>query len=95
MSKKNAMIQKAEARLDQVNAEIDRLKAKADEVEADTRLEAKRELDELKSKRDEFAAKASELRDATESALTDVANGFERAWASLSDSVKRAAERYG
>ena len=94
MSKKDAMIQKAEARLDQINAELDQLKAKARAAGADAKLEVQRELDDLQSKRDAFATKVTKLRDSGESALGDVADGFERAWTSLSDSLKRASARF-
>jgi chromosome segregation ATPase len=88
------MMEKAEARLEQLNAEVKRLRAKADEANADVKLEVQRELTDLDEQRSLFEKRVDELRDASEEALVDLSDGFERAWSTLSNSLERAAARF-
>ena len=92
--KKDAMLEKAEARLKQIDAEVDRLKAKADEAEADQKLAIQKRLDEIDEQRKSFKTRVQEIRDAGDDALQDLSNGFERAWSELTDAVGRASARF-
>jgi len=94
MSKRDAMIQKAEARVAQIDAEVQRLRAKAEEAEADYRLQLERQLDELRDQRAALQAKVDEIRRAADDALNDIADGFERAWSSISESLRKARSRF-
>jgi chromosome segregation ATPase len=94
MSKKEAMIQKAEARRAQIDAEVQRLKAKVDEAEADYRLHLERQLEELRGHRAELESTASRIREAADDALNDISDGFERAWATMSESLRKAKSRF-
>jgi uncharacterized coiled-coil DUF342 family protein len=94
-NKKDAMLEKAEARLKQIDAEVDRLKAKADESEADQKLKVQQRIDDLNEKRQAFRDKVQEIRDAGDDALTDLSHGFEQAWSTLRDAAGRAGARFG
>jgi predicted nucleic acid-binding Zn-ribbon protein len=93
-NRKDAMLEKADARLKQVDAEIDRLKAKADEAAADQKLAVNKQLNDLEEQRQFLNSRVQAIREAGEDALTDLSDGFERAWAALSDAVGKARSRF-
>ena len=92
--KKDAMLDKAEARMKQIDAEVDRLKAKAEEAEADHKLEVENQLSELKTRRREFSERVDALKEAGDDAITDLGKGFEQAWSTLSDAMGKAKARF-
>ena len=94
MSRKEAMIEKAEARMAQLDAEVSRLRAKAEEADADLKLKVQEELDEVKRHRRTFENRIGEIRQAGEEALVDLSDGFERAWSTLTNHLERAAGRF-
>lgn len=94
MGRKEAMIEKAEARMSQLNAEVSRLRAKAAEADADLKLKVQEELDAVKRDRRAFENRIDEIRHAGEEALVDLSDGFERAWSTLTNHLERAAARF-
>ncbi|WP_163558212.1 coiled coil domain-containing protein [Halomonas sp. NO4] len=94
MSNREVYEQKLQAKLDEWQAEIDKLKARARGAEADARIEHEKEIDDLEARRDEARQKLSELREAGDDAWEDVKAGAERAWDSLSESLKNARSRF-
>lgn len=94
MTTKDAMLEKAEARLKQIDAEIDQMMAKAAAAEADAKLMMEQEIANVKEKRTAFRNRVAELKIASEDASNDLREGFERAWSSLSDALGRAAARF-
>jgi DNA repair exonuclease SbcCD ATPase subunit len=94
MTTKDKMLEKAEGRLKQIDAEIDRMLAQAAATEAEARLAMEREIAAVEEKRTAFRNKVSELKAATDDASDDLREGFERAWASLSDALGRTAVRF-
>lgn len=94
MTKKEAMIEKAEARLSQLDAEVKRLRAKSEVANAELKLKVQEELAEVKRHRRTFENRIDEIRQAGEDALVDLSDGFERAWSTLSNHLERAAARF-
>ena len=94
MTKKEAMIEKAEARLSQLDAEVKRLRAKSEVANAELKLMVQEELAEVKRHRRTFENRVDEIRQAGEDALVDLSDGFERAWSTLSNHLERAAARF-
>ncbi|MGE0624819.1 MAG: hypothetical protein AB7I04_17545 [Pseudomonadales bacterium] len=94
MTKKEAMIEKAEARLSQLDAEVKRLHAKSEVANAELKLKVQEELAEVKRHRRTFENRIDEIRQAGEDALVDLSDGFERAWSTLSNHLERAAARF-
>lgn len=93
-ARKDAMLDKAEARLKQIDAEAARLKAKADETRADRRLGLQERLHELKKQRRSFSSQVKELRQASDDALGDLNAGIERAWTEIRNATSRAGDRF-
>ena len=93
-NRKDAMLEKAEARMKQIDAEVDRLKAKAQEADADRKLELERQLSDLMGKRETFKSRVQDLKNAGEDALSDLSDGFEQAWTTLSDALDSAKTRF-
>jgi chromosome segregation ATPase len=93
-TQKDAILEKAEARLQQIDAEIDLLKAKAEEAEADVKFDLQKRLKDVQSHRREFENRISELKDAGEGAISELRDGVERAWSQLSDAAGRAKARF-
>lgn len=94
MTTKDAMLEKAEARLKQIDAEIDQMMAKAAAAKADAKLTMEQEIATVKEKRTAFRNRVDELKTASEDASNDLREGFERAWSSLSDALGHAAARF-
>jgi len=94
MGRKEAMIEKAEARISQLDSEVSRLRAKAEEAEADLKLKVQDELDEVKRDRLAFENRVDEIQQSGEDALADLSDGFERAWSTLSNHLERAAAHF-
>jgi len=94
MGRKEAMIEKAEARISQLDSEVSRLQAKAEEAEADLKLKVHDELDKVKRDRLAFENRVDEIRQSGEDALVDLSDGFERAWSTLSNHLEQAAAHF-
>lgn len=94
MTTRDAMLQKAEARLKQIDAVVDRLRAKAEGGDADITRNVNEALKAVKQPRMAFENRMNELKDAGEGALADLRDRLERAWTSLIESVQRAAVRF-
>ena len=94
MSNRDAYVQKMKAKLDEWNAEIAALEAKARGAQADARVEHEKHIAELRAERDQARARLDKLRAAGDDAWDDLAAGMEKAWRSLSDSVKSARSRF-
>ena len=94
MGRKEAMLEKAEARMKQLDAEVSRLRARAEEADADLKLKVEEELEQVKRQRRTFENRIDEIRQAGEDALVDLSDGFERAWSTLTNHLERAAARF-
>jgi transposase len=94
MVKRQAMMDKIQARIDQTTAELERLKAKSAEKQADARLALEKEIDKLEQKRDEAGKRWVALQESSGSAWQDFAEGAEEAWDALSDAVSKASKRF-
>ncbi|MGA7178595.1 MAG: coiled coil domain-containing protein [Thiobacillaceae bacterium] len=94
MSKRDAYVQKMQAKLDEWNSEIDKLAAKADSAQADAKLKYQEQVEKLKVQRDAARHKLDELAHASESAWEDLRTGVDLAWESISMAVKDAIARF-
>jgi len=93
-NRKNAAIDKFNARMEQAEARIDMLKAKAEEADADARLRLNEEIDDIRSRKDSLKKKMHELQTASDEAWQDLKAGAEAGWRALSNAVDRATSRY-
>ncbi|GJL75670.1 coiled coil domain-containing protein [Nitrosomonas sp.] len=94
MADKEAYLQKVQAKLDEWDAEINKLKAKMSGASADAKIEMNKQIESLESERSEVRQKYEELKNASGDAWKDVRDGMETAWNRVSDSFKRAADRF-
>jgi predicted kinase len=94
MSLKNAYREKMEAQLEEQRARLELLKAKAKRAVADGKIMAYEELADAESKFTSAKAKLKELAAASEGAWEEMKGGVETAWHSLSESCKKAAEKF-
>ncbi len=94
MSEKESYQKKLDAKLKEWNAEIDKLKAKAEAAEADAEIEYQKSIDAIQEKKAEAEQKASELRNAGDSAWEDLKTGIESASKELSDALTEAKSRF-
>lgn len=94
MEKRNAYLEKFEAKLNQYNANIAEIKAKIDEVQSDMKLEYLSQVDNLEKKRDDFMVKYGQLKETSGHAWEDLKIGTEKAWDELEDSIKTAVSRF-
>ncbi len=92
--KRDALVQKVKARIDEWNAEIDRLQARAEQAEADARIEYHDEILKLKNYRDEARKKLDKLQHAGEGAWEDLKAGVEMAFDAMNQAVHSARQRF-
>ncbi len=94
MSQRDAYIEKLHAKIDEWNADIDKLMAKANQLEADSRMEYKRQAGILKRKREEIERKLNEIKVSGGGAWEDLKSGMDLAWESMNEAVKSALSRF-
>jgi predicted kinase len=94
MSLKNAYREKMEAQLEEHRARLELLKAKAKRAVADGKIMAYEELADAEGKFTAAKARLKELSTASEGAWEEMKGGVESAWSSLSDSCKKAADKF-
>lgn len=90
MSKRDAYIEKAQAKVDEHAAKIQQLKAQAKGGVADKKISAHNQLEKLEAKLDAAKAKLAEVKDSAEDAWEDVASRFE----SLADEVGASVKKF-
>jgi hypothetical protein len=91
MGKKEAYLEKQEARFRRYSAEIDKLAAQADEAKADARIKFYEEIEVLQARRNAARLKLDELKAAGGEAWKELTGGVELAWQDLKDAVRDAA----
>jgi cob(I)alamin adenosyltransferase len=89
MSKKDAYVQKAQAKIDEQSAKIDEFKAKVKGKVADKKIEAHEQLEKIESKLNAAKAQLAEIVGSAESAWEDMTKRFEVLTDELSASVKK------
>ena len=94
MSLRDAYRQKMEAQLEEQQAHLNVLKAKVKRAVADGKIMAYEELADAEGKLASAKAKVKELGTASEGAWEEMKGGVDKAWGSLTDSCKKAAEKF-
>jgi len=94
MSVKDAYRQKIEAQLEEQSARLAVLKAKAKQAVADGKIMAYEELGVADEKIAALKSKLKELGSASEGAWETMKGGVEQAWNDLSESCKKAADKF-
>lgn len=90
MRKKEAYIEKAQAKINEQIAKLDQLKAKAQGEIADQKLKSQEKIEELEAKIKEAKAHLSEIADAAEDAWENIKNKFDH----LSDDIGSSFKRF-
>lgn len=93
-SKQQALVDKYEAKREQVEARLQLLKARAKEAGADSRVELNEQIEALEARKASAQSRLHELREAGEGAWQDLADGAESAWKSLGEAMDRAVDRF-
>ena len=83
-----------EAQLEEQRARLELLKARAKRAIADGKIMAYEELADAESKFASANARLKELGAASEGAWEEMKSGVENAWSSLTDSCKKAADKF-
>ena len=94
MSLKDAYRQKIEAQLEEQSARLALLKAKAKHAMADGKIMAYEELGDAEHNLANLRAKLKDLGAASEGAWETMKGGVEQAWKDLSESCRKAADKY-
>jgi hypothetical protein len=94
MSLRDAYRQKMEAELEAQRARLEWLKAKARRAVADGKTVAHEELADAERKFQSAKVKLKELGAASEWAWEEMKSGVEKAWSTLSESCRKAAEKF-
>jgi predicted nuclease with TOPRIM domain len=89
MSKKDAYIKKAQAKIDEQIAKLDQLKARARGEIADKEIKSREKVDELESKIREAKARLSEITDAADDAWENIKDKFDHLADDIGSSFKR------
>jgi predicted kinase len=94
MSLKNAYREKMEAQLEEQRARLELLKARAKVAIADGKIMAYEELADADQKLAALKVKLKNLADAGGDAWQEMKSGVEKAWGDLSESCKKAAQKF-
>jgi DNA repair exonuclease SbcCD ATPase subunit len=89
MSKKDAYVEKAQAKIEEQSAKLDQLKAKVKGEAADTKIEGHKQIEKLESKLDAAKARLAEITDSAEDAWEDLTDRFDKLADDLGASVKK------
>lgn len=89
MSKKDAYVEKAQAKIAEQAAKLDQLKAKIKGGVADQKIEAHGQIEKVEAKLDAAKARLTEISDSAEGAWEDLTERFEGLTEELSGSVKK------
>jgi len=92
MNKKDAYIEKAQAKIEEHSAKLEALKAKAGVV--DLKMEAHEQIDKLEVKLNAAKSRLAELTDAAEDKWEDLSDRFEILADDLGTSVKKFFEKH-
>ena len=89
MSKKEAYIEKAQAKINEQIAKVDQLKAKAQGEIADKKLKSQEKIKELEAKIKDAKAHLSEITDAAEDGWENIKNKFDHLADDIGSSLKK------
>jgi len=89
MSKKDAYIEKARAKIDEQIAKLDQLKAGAQDEIADKKIKTHEKIEELEAKIKDAKAHLSEMTDAAEDAWENIKNKFDNLADDIGHSFKK------
>ncbi len=89
MSKKDAYIEKAQAKIDEQISNLDQLKAKAKGEIADQKLKSHEKIEELEAKIKDAKSHLSEITDAAEDAWEHIKNKFDNLADDIGHSFKK------
>ena len=94
MNRKNAYIEKAQAKIDEYAARIDALKAKARGEVAGQKIGAHEQLDKLETKLKAAKSKLADLTDAAGDSWEDLSGRVEELTDELGASVKKFIDKH-
>lgn len=89
MSKKDAYVQKAKAKIDEHSAKLDQLKAQADGSIADKKIEAHKHIEKLEAKLEVAKQRLGEITDSAEEAWEDLTDRFDHLTDELGSAFKK------
>lgn len=92
--KREALLEKYGAQVEQAEARLASLRARAKEARAEGRLAIDRQIERLEARKVVLRQRLDELRGAGEEAWRDVADGAEKAWQSVKDALDQARGRF-
>ncbi len=90
MSKKDAYIEKAQAKIEEQSAKLDELKAQVKGEVASQKIEAFEKIEKLEAKLDAAKLRLSEITESAEDAWEDLTHRFE----SLADEVGVSVKKF-
>jgi hypothetical protein len=93
-AKRDAYVEEIKGKIDNWNLEIDKFQAKTDIAKAKAQAQYLKHIEELKGKRKEVEAKLDEIQRSSETAWEDVKAGADKAWKSMSETIKIARSRF-
>jgi predicted nucleic acid-binding Zn-ribbon protein len=94
MKRKDAYIEKAQARIDEYACKLDELKAKARGEVAGLKIDAKEQVDKLEVKLDAAKVRLAELTDSAEDKWEDLSTRFEVLADDLGASFRKFFEKH-
>lgn len=92
--KRQAYIERAEARLKEWNARVDQMLAKASRAKAEGKIELYDRLEDLEARRDVARKRLAELKGGGGQAWAEVKAGMAQALAELEESVETLRRRF-
>jgi predicted nucleic acid-binding Zn-ribbon protein len=94
MNKKDAYIEKAQAKIEEYACKLDELKAKTKGEIAGLKIDAQEQLDKLEAKLDAAKLRLAELADSAEDKWEDLSGRFEVLADDLGSSFKKFFEKH-
>lgn len=89
MSKKDAYVEKAQAKIEEHSAKLDQLKAKVKGEVADNKIEGHKQIEKLESKLDAAKKRLAEITDSAEDTWEDLTERFENLGDDIGASFKK------
>lgn len=89
MSKKDAYVAKAQAKIDEQAANLNKLKAKAKGEVADKKIETHKRIEKLETKLDSAKSRLEEISDSAEDKWEDLTDRFEELTDDLGSAFKK------
>lgn len=92
MGKRDEIVSKIRAKVDEWNAEIDKLEASARQKKAEGAQEYHHRLAQLKDQRDKAFRKLREFRNASDDAWDDLQSGAEQIWQDIKQTYQHTRQ---